>query len=193
MLFDFQEFIKELREGNDAEKKETLRKYEEYFGPIQWGIKDQIRYTDYLAKFSYQPYATPEDLDENDFDRDILQKLVIGSFSSEYEFKKEGESGLFELYIAVKNGEQSIVKTVSELWSHQIMRLYKIYIEEEISLQVLLHGEGENNEDKVALLGEREVRLRKWNAVIDTMGREEEKKQAERSQEDQLQNLMGQL
>lgn len=73
------------------------------------------------------------------------------------------------------------------------MRLYKIYIEEEISLQVLLHGDGENNEEKVALLGEREVRLRKWNAVVDTMGREEEKKQAAKSQEDQLQNLMGQL
>ncbi|MBQ7073600.1 hypothetical protein IJM86_00705 [bacterium] len=117
---------------------------------------------------------------------------MIGSFSSDYEFKKEGDEGVFELYIAVKNGDQSIVKTVSELWSHQIMRLYKIYIEEEISLQVLLHGD-DNNEEKVALLSEREVRLRKWNAVIDTMGREEEKKQAAKSQEDQLSSLMGQL
>ena len=192
MLFDFQEFIKELKEGSDKEKIETLNKYEEYFWAIKGDIKDQVRYTDYLAKFSFQPYAVPEDLDETDFDRDILQKLVIGSFSSEYEFKKEGEEGVFELYIAVKNGDQSIVKTVSELWSHQIMRLYKIYVEEEISLQVLLHGD-DNNEEKVALLSEREVRLRKRNAVIDTMGREEEKKQAAKSQEDQLSNLMGQL
>jgi L-rhamnose mutarotase len=193
MLFDFQEFIKELKESGDKEKIEMLNKYEEYFGVIQGGIKDQIWYTDYLSKFTFQPYKTPEDLDDTDFDWDILQKLVIGSFSSEYEFKKEGEEGEgFELYIAVKNGEQSIVKTVSELRSHQIMRLYKIYIEEEMSLQVLLHGD-DNNEEKVALLGEREVRLRKWNAVIDTMGREEEKKEAEKNQEDQLQNLMGQL
>jgi len=192
MLFDFQEFIKELKEGSDKEKIETLNKYEEYFWAIKGDIKDQVRYTDYLAKFPFQPYAVPEDLDETDFDRDILQKLVIGSFSSDYEFKKEGEEGVFELYIAVKNGDQSIVKTVSELWSHQIMRLYKIYVEEEISLQVLLHGD-DNNEEKVALLSEREVRLRKRNAVIDTMGREEEKKQAAKSQEDQLSNLMGQL
>lgn len=192
MLFDFQEFIKELKEGTDKEKVETLNKYEEYFWTIKGDIKDQVRYTDYLAKFAFQPYAVPEDLDETDFDRDILQKLVIGSFSSDYEFKKEGDEGVFELYIAVKNGDQSIVKTVSELWSHQIMRLYKIYIEEEISLQVLLHGD-DNNEEKVALLSEREVRLRKWNAVIDTMGREEEKKQAAKSQEDQLSSLMGQL
>jgi hypothetical protein len=31
MLFDFQEFIKELKEGSDKEKIETLNKYEEYF------------------------------------------------------------------------------------------------------------------------------------------------------------------
>ena len=192
MLFDFQEFIKELRESGDQEKIENLRKYEEYFGPIKWDIKDQIWYTDYLSKFTFQPYETPEDLDDQDFDWDILQKLVIGSFSSEYDFKKQQDDKWFELFIAVKNGDKNIVKTVSELRSHQIMRLYKIYIEEEISLQVLLHGD-DNSEEKVALISEREIRLRKWNAVIDTMGRAEEKKQAAKTQEDQLQNLMGQL
>lgn len=192
MLFDFQEFIKELRESGDQEKIENLRKYEEYFGPIKWDIKDQIWYTDYLSKFTFQPYETPEDLDDQDFDWDILQKLVIGSFSSEYDFKKQQDDKWFELFIAVKNGDKNIVKTVSELRSHQIMRLYKIYIEEEISLQVLLHGD-DNSEEKVALISEREIRLRKWNAVIDTMGRDEEKKQAAKTQEDQLQNLMGQL
>ena len=192
MLLDFQEFIKELRESGDQEKIENLRKYEEYFGPIKWDIKDQIWYTDYLSKFTFQPYETPEDLDDQDFDWDILQKLVIGSFSSEYDFKKQQDDKWFELFIAVKNGDKNIVKTVSELRSHQIMRLYKIYIEEEISLQVLLHGD-DNSEEKVALISEREIRLRKWNAVIDTMGRDEEKKQAAKTQEDQLQNLMGQL
>ena len=192
MLFDFQEFIKELRESGDQEKIENLRKYEEYFGPIKWDIKDQIWYTDYLSKFTFQPYETPEDLDDQDFNWDILQKLVIGSFSSEYDFKKQQDDKWFELFIAVKNGDKNIVKTVSELRSHQIMRLYKIYIEEEISLQVLLHGD-DNSEEKVALISEREIRLRKWNAVIDTMGRDEEKKQAAKTQEDQLQNLMGQL
>ena len=112
--------------------------------------------------------------------------------NSEYNFKKQQDDKWFELFIAVKNGDKNIVKTVSELRSHQIMRLYKIYIEEEISLQVLLHGD-DNSEEKVALISEREIRLRKWNAVIDTMGRAEEKKQAAKTQEDQLQNLMGQL
>jgi hypothetical protein len=41
-----------------------------------------------LSKFSTQPYLTPEDLDD-DFDWDILEKLVIGSFSSDYELKQD--------------------------------------------------------------------------------------------------------
>jgi hypothetical protein len=45
-----------------------------------------------LAQFQTQSYLTPEDL-EDDFDRDILEKLVIGSFSSDYELKQEDKDG----------------------------------------------------------------------------------------------------
>ena len=86
MLFDFPAFIDELREKED--KKEIIEKYEKYFWKIQWDIKDQIWYTDYLKEFPFQSYLTPEDLDD-DFDWDILQKLVIGSFSSDYELKQD--------------------------------------------------------------------------------------------------------
>ena len=113
MLFDFPAFIEELREKED--KKEIVEKYEKYFWKIQWNIKDQVWYTDYLTQFPYQSYLTPEDLDE-DFDWDILQKLVVGSFSSDYELKQDEKNGWWELYIAVKSWDQSIVKTVSELW-----------------------------------------------------------------------------
>jgi hypothetical protein len=41
-----------------------------------------------LSKFSFQNYLTPEDL-EDDFDWDMLQKLVVGSFSSDYELKEQ--------------------------------------------------------------------------------------------------------
>ena len=133
MLFDFPAFIGELREKED--KKEIVEKYEKLFWKIQWDIKDQVWYTEYLSKFPTQSYLTPEDLDD-DFDWDILEKLVIGSFSSDYELKQEGKDGDWELYIAVKSGDQSIVKTVSELWSFQILRLYEIYIEEQMNLQI---------------------------------------------------------
>ena len=100
MLFDFQAFVEELREK--PEKKQIVEKYESLFGPIQGDIKDQIRYTEYLSRFEPLPYETPEEL-KNDFDRDLLEQLVIGSFSSDYELKKDEKKEEKELFIAVKS------------------------------------------------------------------------------------------
>ena len=187
MLFDFPAFIEELREKED--KKEIIEKYEKHFWKIQGDIKDQIWFTDYLSKFWYQSYVTPEDL-ENDFDWDILQKLVIGSFSSDYELKQQHEDEWLELYIAVKSWDQSIVKTVSELWSFQIIRLYEIYIEEQMNLQILMN---EEENEKTALISEREVRIKKWNAVLDTLNRSQEAEDAKREQEATVGDLMWKL
>ncbi len=189
MLFDFPAFIEELREKED--KKEIVEKYEKYFWKIQWDIKNQIWYTDYLSQFSTQAYLTPEDL-EDDFDWDILQKLVIGSFSSDYELKQDDKDGKWELYIAVKSWDQSIVKTVSELWSFQILRLYEIYVEEQMNLQILMNEEEEEWE-KEALISERQVRLKKWNAVLDTLNRSQEAEAAKKEQEATLGDLMWKL
>ena len=191
MLFDFPAFIDELREKED--KKEIIEKYEKYFWKIQWDIKDQIWYTDYLKEFPFQSYLTPEDLDD-DFDWDILQKLVIGSFSSDYELKQDDKEWWWELYIAVKSWDQSIVKTVSELWSFQILRLYEIYIEEQMNLQILMNEENEDWEsEKEALISERHMRIKKWAAVLDTMNRWAEADAAKKEQEAWLWDLMWQL
>ena len=191
MLFDFPAFVDELREKED--KKEIVEKYEKIFWKIQWDIKDQVWYTDYLSKFPSQSYVTPEDLDD-DFDWDILQKLVIWSFSSDYELKQDDKDGWWELYIAVKSGDQSIVKTVSELWSFQILRLYEIYIEEQMNLQILMNEEDEEWEsEKEALISEREVRLKKWKAILDTLNRSQEAEAAKKDQEAALWDLMWRL
>ena len=65
MLFNFQAFVDEMREKPD--KKEIVKKYEKRYGPIQWGIQDQIRFKEYLTNFEYIPFATPEELGD-DFD-----------------------------------------------------------------------------------------------------------------------------
>jgi hypothetical protein len=187
MLFDFQAFIEELREK--PEKKQIVEKYEQLVWPVKWDIKDQEWYTEYLIKFTPISYHVPEELKE-DFDRDLLQQLVLGSFSSDYELKKEKEDEDKELYIAVKSGEQSVVKTVSELRSFQILRLYEIYIEEQMNLHAL-RKEEEN--EQIAIDGEREARLKRWKAVLETMDKEELSKKAKKEQESKLGDLMNQL
>lgn len=187
MLFDFQAFVEELREK--ADKKQIVEKYETLFGPITGGIKDQQWYTEYLTNFEPMPYAVPEEL-KNDFDRDLLEQLVIGSFSSDYELKKESSKKDKELYIAVKSWDQSVVKTVSELRSFQILRLYEIYIEEQMNLHSL---KSEDENEKNAIEQERAMRIKRWQAVMSTADREELAGKAKEEQESKLGDLMGKL
>lgn len=187
MLFDFQAFIEELREK--PEKKQIVEKYETLFWPITGDVKDQTRYTEYLIKFEPLPYETPEELKE-DFDRNLLQQLVLWSFSSDYELKKEENKENKELYIAVKSGEQSVVKTVSELRSFQILRLYEIYIEEQMNLHAL---KAEDENEKNTIDTEREMRLKRWEAVLTTLDREELGEKAKEEQKGKMEDLMGKL
>lgn len=187
MLFDFQAFIEELREK--PEKKQIIEKYENSFGPVKWDIKDQIWYAEYLSRFVPIAYKVPEEL-KSDFDRDLLQQLVIWSFSSDYELKKQWEDEEQDLFIAVKSGDQSVVKTISELWSFQILRLYEIYVEEQINLHSL---KTEDENEKNAIDWERELRIKRWQAMLDTMDKEELSKQAKVEQESKLWDLMGKL
>ena len=187
MLFDFQAFVEELREK--PEKKQIVEKYETLFGPIQGTAKDQIRYTEYLKNIEPIPYAVPEEL-KNDFDWDFLQQLVIGSFSSDYELKKVENKSERELYIAVKSGDQSVVKTVSELRSFQILRLYEIYIEEQMNLHSL---KAEDENEKNTIDQEREMRLQRRNAILQTIDREEEASKTKQEQTGKLDDLMNQL
>jgi len=187
MLFDFQAFIEELREK--PEKKQIVEKYEKLFGSIQWNIKDQIWYTEYLLKFAPTEYKAPEEL-KSDFDWELLLQLVAGSFSSDYEIKKTEDKKDKDLFIAVKSGEQSVVKTVSELRSFQILRLYEIYIEEQMNLHAL---KAEDENEKNAIDSERELRIKKWNAVVETMDREEVGKKAKKEQASKMEDLMWKL
>ncbi len=192
MLFNFQAFVEELREK--AEKKQIVEKYEKYLWPITGDFDQQEWYTQYVSKFDTQEYKVPEEL-KGDFDRIFLQQLVLASFSSDYELKKspddkDNDEALKDLYIAVKSGDQSVVKTVSELWSFQILRLYEIYIEEQINLHALMY---EDEKEKTAIQQERDMRLKRWKLYLETMDKDELKAQAKKEQEGKLGGLYDQL
>ena len=160
MLFNFQSYIEELR--NKEDKKKVVEDYENSYGKIAGSIQDQIWHKEYLKKFQYKEYHVPSEL-SNDFDWELLFQLVLGSFSSTYMYTKK-EASLYELEIEVKSGNQPVIKTVSELWSFQILRLFEIYIEEQMNLQTLMKTDKEENR---ALTSERNHRLAKWKMCHD--------------------------
>ncbi len=186
MLFDFGAFIQDLREN--PEKKEIVEKYEKFFGPISGWIKDQIWFTEYLTNFKTTKFLVPDEL-EKDFDRALLQQLVLGSLSSDYELKWEKDQDP-ELFIAVKSWEQSVVEKVSELRSFQVQRLYEIYIEEQLNLHILKQ---EDENEKNAIEQERTMRQKRRQAILDTMGIAKEQDEAKIEQSKNLDDLMWKL
>ncbi|GHW02573.1 hypothetical protein AGMMS50249_3590 [candidate division SR1 bacterium] len=187
MLFDFLAFIDELRENED--KKEIVEKYESLIGPIQGNIIDQVWYREYLSRFPSHEYLTPEEFSD-DFDRDILQKLIIASFSNSYTLSNNEKKRGFELSIGVESEEQTIVKTLSELWAFQISRLFEIYIEEQMNHQIWIT---EGGDDKETVLAEREMKIKRRKSVLDSLNITQEAQKAQVEQEAKLDDLMGQL
>lgn len=168
MLFNFQLFIGELRDT--ADKQESVTNYERIYGPITGDIFNQIWYKEYVSLFPAATYLVPEEL-RDDFDWDLLCRLTAASFSSEgYLFPKE--SGL-DLLIKVQSSDQVVKKVVSELWGFQVLRLYEIFCEEHLNLQLLIgtdddqYGADEEAKlEKKAISATRNLRLDRWKREI---------------------------
>ena len=187
MLFDFNAYIWELREN--PEKKDIIEKYESAVWEISGWLKEQSWYKDYLCNFTSKQYKVPDEL-QNDFDWDLLEQLVLWSFSSDYELKAKEWEETPELYIAVKSGDQSIVKKVSELRSFQIQRLYEIYVEEQINLEILRQW---SEDEKNAIEQERIMRQKRWQAILDTLWMAQEAAEQKEQQAKSLDELMWKL
>ena len=187
MLFNFKAFIDDLREN--PEKKEVVEKFEKHFGPIQGDIQDQNWYQEYVNAFPVTPYSVPEELSK-DFDWELLMRLVAASFSSDGLIDTVEDKDLPEFVISVQSGEQVVVKKISELRGFQILRLYEIYAEEQMNLQVLI---AEDEKEKQAIVAQRDSRANRRKLVLDNLDKENMSKEHEAQKEGQLEDLYGQL
>ena len=154
-LFDYSYFIEEMKiHPNKPRDKETVLKYEELFGS-QKGLtlQDQPFYKEYLSLFRI-PFkvSVPENISD-DFDWDLLFRLIFGSISSSYsldlkrEWKKNPQlDPLVQLSITVKSEDKDITRVFDKLWSFQILRLFEIYVLEQLDLAIL---EKEEEKDKI--------------------------------------------
>lgn len=153
-LFDYSYFIEEMKiHPNKPRDKETVLKYEELFGS-QKGLtlQDQPFYKKYLSLFRI-PFkvSVPENISD-DFDWDLLFRLIFGSISSSYsldlkrEWKKNPQlDPLVQLSITVKSEDKDITRVFDKLWSFQILRLFEIYVLEQLDLAILEKEEEEKD------------------------------------------------
>jgi hypothetical protein len=134
-------------------------------------------------------YMVPEEL-KADFDRPLLMQLVAGSFSSDGTLDDQTTTGKPEFVIAVQSGEQHIVKKVSELRGFQVLRLYEIYVEEQMNLHILIT---EDEKEKEAIIAQREARSSRRKLISQQAENKILKAQAEVEQQAQMSSLMDQL
>jgi hypothetical protein len=188
-MFDFKSFIENLSEN--PEKKDIVEKYEKLVESLPEKFEDTIIYKNYLSKFNLDwiDLLLPEYIDE-DFDWDLLLRLIVGSFSSTYVIEKDEETWKDELIINVSAWDKHVAKKLSELWWFQIARMYEIYVEEQMNLEILAN-EDENEKDIV--LAQRQSNLDKWNLVLDNLKVRKLKEQEEKEKQEKLDDLMSQL
>ena len=177
-LFNYGAFIDEMKSDDaDPRYQKTVSKYEELFGS-QDGLTmdDQAFYKEYLSQFHDQekPFrvAVPQELGE-DFDWELLYCLIFGSLSSNYSLDldkewKENPEGLplVHITITVNSNNQQVTKTLDELWSFQILRLYEIYVNEQMDLAIL----GEDGEmEKKGVDSGKEQKLQAYHKKVSSL------------------------
>ena len=143
VLFDFQNVVRMIQEklkqkedkGSCCELLESVNE--------KMTIEDMPFYKDYLSKFDTEHafgdlILKKPDVPHSDADYSILQKLIYGSFSSDYKFNYDSDSHSYELLISVVSGNESITVKLHELFWFQIWNLFTIYLEEQFKLEELI-------------------------------------------------------
>lgn len=194
-IFDFQAFIRELREKlkegtiemSDPTLLDTITEDTEF--------KDLPLYKEYVSKFDIEGdfknmgiagLMVPDDLEE-DIDFTLLFQLVASSFSSEYELEIDTETKLVNLIITAVSGEQRITKELQELWTFQILRLFEIYIQEQLNLEGV-RLESEDYKEGVEM--EREMKLLEYRKKMRKLMNHQLNQQEIDDIEDEIDNLM---
>ena len=172
-LFHFDSFVKEALESEKYH--DSIVNYGKAYESLEkTALEDTTFYKDYLSKFDISGFEIkpPEDL-EDEFDYELLVRLIVSSFSSNYVLSLDetwkddptvSAEPLTNVSVFVKTDSGSQNKDLQELWSFQVLRLFEIYLIEQIDLAVLYaeEMEGEDEETANSVSEERQLRLRRY-------------------------------
>ena len=87
--FNFEQFVEEIRE---EQSKEDIEKYEKLCGELPEKFEDLIFFKNYLRFFKPIKFQIPETFEADDFNWDILFRLLAGCLLSEYQLNIEDGS-----------------------------------------------------------------------------------------------------
>ena len=162
-----------MRERHQTDEKEDKEINEKVLNRISPNaeIEDMPFYRDYLAGFDVERAFSGIKLAAEDGNsvatRDdllMLFRFVVASLSSSYEILYDEETQSVDLSITVKSGGASLTKSIKELFTVQIIRLFEIYMNEQVELFALEYEDPEAfSED---LKEEQEIQLKTFKHKV---------------------------
>jgi len=160
MQFNYKLFLDSLRK--DSCKKECIERYERHIEPIgQKSLRKEKWYIELVKSFPYVSNILYPSILRDQYDWNLLIQLGASSLSSELGFERVDNN--VHLIIKVVSGDNTVVKTLNDLWGFQITRLFEIYIEEQINLCALCY---EDANERIAIYSSKQFMLEKWNHRI---------------------------
>ena len=138
-LFNFQRTLESIR--NACTNKVYLKKYLETI-PADARLEDMHFYKNYLSRINLKfdldiDILAPPIFKNATVDYELLQKLVLGSPSIDCEFLYDEYEEGFTLSMLFKENDITIQRNFDELSKKQIMRVFYILIEEQLTLDAL--------------------------------------------------------
>ena len=199
-LFDFQDIIAQVREKHQDDPetdRKNIEKVLEGIGP-ESKVEDLVLYKEYLFLFdvenSFQGFelaaADDEDIMATKDDLLLLCRLICASHSSRYDFSYDADTNAVDLLITVKHGDQSITKGIKELFSLQVIRLFEIYLKEQIELSAVREDNGAESD---LLMEERALRVLLFKKKVMQLQEKKERLFKNRQESDEIQEDMDDL
>lgn len=174
-FFDFQRLLKIIRLQNDEDKEfvEELNKI-----PSDAKVEDMPFYKEYFSCFNMEQSFNGFNLaaqDKEDFtlDKDTLYLLfqfICASFSSTYELLYDKDTHSIDFSITVESGDNMVTKNIKELSDIQIKRLFIIYLEEQLKMDILSKDD-EDEKEFISLEQQKNVREfeKKMNSIQNSL------------------------
>ncbi len=160
--FDFDEYVEEAE--SSPERKDVIERYmKKYKIKKNSYFEEHPIYVDYLSKFNMEwDVVTPEEtVLFSSEDWNLLSRLIFASDATSYSLildddwkRKPTERVKVHISIKVSYQGQETTKMLDELWSFQIMRLFRSYIDQQINYLMSLV-----DDDEKELFRQREAQI----------------------------------
>ena len=174
-FFKFQDIISTLRKS-DVKNTELLMPFEAYYGPISEDqtLEEMPFYKDYLAAFDIEgelagftlrkdfiPPSVHKALEKiggiecldpkpSTDDFELMQRLVVGSLSVGYALVCDNDSpSVYRFVIQAEGRQKSATRGLERVTEEKFKRMFRIFIEEQIRISVILTDENDPERDDV--------------------------------------------